>query len=177
MSNFSAVLDALREAIEQHNAGAAPHARLSGVNADDEGMATAEAGDLLAWADDLEARVGLDVDGFRAALYDYIDERDTARALAWLEPLVRAGWVLQPYDVRGMYCAGAELYRAENGAYVGLYINPDNGAWETYTTAWDAANSCDGDDEAATWHSAGEGAFDPAPALLQMQADVLRLSN
>lgn len=43
---------------------------------DDRGMLTAAADDLLGWADDLEARVGLTVTEFRACLLDYIIARD-----------------------------------------------------------------------------------------------------
>lgn len=42
---------------------------------DDLGMETAEDDDLLGWADDLEARIGLDVTEFRAALEAFIAAR------------------------------------------------------------------------------------------------------
>lgn len=42
---------------------------------DDLGMETAEDEDLLGWADDLEARIGLDVTEFRAALEEFIKAR------------------------------------------------------------------------------------------------------
>lgn len=42
---------------------------------DDLGMETADDADLLGWADDLEARIGLDVTEFRTALEAFIKAR------------------------------------------------------------------------------------------------------
>lgn len=45
-------------------------------NDDDKGMHDAPADDLFDWADDLEARVGLNVTEFRSALTDFVLVRD-----------------------------------------------------------------------------------------------------
>lgn len=46
------------------------------VNEDDAAMLGTSSDDILAWIDDLEHRVGLDVTEFRAAALDYIIVRD-----------------------------------------------------------------------------------------------------
>lgn len=42
---------------------------------DDDGMSTAPAADLLAWVDDLEARIGWDVDTLRPLVVAYVEAR------------------------------------------------------------------------------------------------------
>lgn len=51
-------------------------------NDDDDGMRDAEDGQLVDWCADLEARVGLDVGDFRAALHGYMEARAVAQLTA-----------------------------------------------------------------------------------------------
>lgn len=48
---------------------------------DDDGMQTVDTASLELWADDLQDRVGLTVDGFREALQAYTSERDKRATL------------------------------------------------------------------------------------------------
>lgn len=47
---------------------------------DDQGMATASDDDLIGWCDDLESRIGMDVEDMRDAIADYCAARKEAQA-------------------------------------------------------------------------------------------------
>lgn len=141
------------------------HRMQGNVAVDDAGMFPMPAADLITWVGDLEARVGLDVDDFRAAIFDYVDERDTRNALALIKPLETGDWTAVPHDPRGCYVAGAELENLKLGLFVGLYLD-DEGDWLT--------RSSDNDD-VAIWTNKGGTSPDFIGALQQMRADLARI--
>lgn len=67
--NYELAMAALADALE-----AAGISSLT-ICSDDYAMAESSDDDLMLWADDLEARIGLNVDAFRSALLDYIAGR------------------------------------------------------------------------------------------------------
>lgn len=136
-ANAAHALDALQEAT-----GTEP-------DADDVAMIrSANSYALATWADDLEARVGLDVQAFRDALepvHDAAIARTCAEAAAALAPLltsarIAAGWRAMPVDMRGAHCGGAELDNpAGDGVSFGVYCAEDDASWHV----WDCYGEVD----------------------------------